>query len=284
MPDIDYDASRTALYTPQEKDTVFVGGVDYDVLSLSVEFARLAYIGFERSESECERLKEAIKRVRFEGFVPFNDMATGTQGFGAVRADDSLAILAFRGTEPQAATDLGTDLECTLTDWVEIGGRVHEGFAQAARSVIADVTQWLQQTETERKQLIFTGHSLGAAVATLCASVLKPARLVTIGSPRVGDIAFVRTLAGIEITRFVDCCDVVTELPPALGGYAHAGTMSYLTREGRLASPVDDSFIEKDRAAARAAYLVEYAWKTGNVALREFADHAPINYVRCVMP
>jgi hypothetical protein len=27
---------------------------------------------------------------------------------------------------------------------------------------------------------------------------------------------------------------------------------------------------------------VQYAWKTGNVALRDLADHAPINYITAI--
>ena len=39
----------------------------------------------------------------------------------------------------------------------------------------------------------------------------------------------------------------------------------------------DDAVMEKDRLIAAADYIVEYAWRVGNVALRELADHAPIN-------
>jgi len=31
-------------------------------------------------------------------------------------------------------------------------------------------------------------------------------------------------------------------------------------------------------ACVPADYLLQYAWKNGNVAVRELADHAPINY------
>jgi hypothetical protein len=145
------------------------------VLALSVEFARLAYIGFEKSDAERARLEEALGRVQFNGFVPFTDSVTGTQGFGALRSADGLAMLAFRGTEPQALTDLGTDLELSLTEWNESGGRVHEGFSRAARSIFQAVTGWLQLTRADRKQLILTGHSLGAAIATLYARrVVEP--------------------------------------------------------------------------------------------------------------
>jgi len=284
MPGIPYDATRAALDTPQLRATVFVAGTSYDDVMLSVELARLAYVHYEDGGAELDRLKEALSRVRFDDVVLFEDAATGTQGYGASRSADGLYVLAFRGTEPTQLTDLGTDLEFSLTDWTEKAGRVHKGFACAARSNFASVNQWLEQTQAARKRLIVTGHSLGAAIATLYASVIAPDKVVTIGSPRVGDADFVATLAGIDMTRLVDCCDVVTELPPEVGGYVHAGDAAYLTRDGVLASSTDPNFVRDDRLAARADYLRDYAWKTGNELLRDLADHAPINYVRCFMP
>lgn len=284
MPGIPYDASRTALYTPQLQATVFVAGTDYDDVALSVELARLAYVRYEDGGAELERLKEALGRVRFDDVVVFEDASTGTQGYGASRSMDGLCILALRGTEPTQLTDIGTDLECTLTDWTESEGRVHEGFACAARSIFAAVKEWLAQTQVARRRLFVTGHSLGAAIATLYASVIAPDKLVTIGSPRVGNADFVATLAGVDMTRLVDCCDVVTELPPEVGGYVHACAATYLTRDGVLIGTPDSDFVRDDRLVARADYLRDYAWRTGDVMLRDLADHAPINYVRCFMP
>ena len=37
--------------------------------------------------------------------------------------------------------------------------------------------------------------------------------------------------------------------------------------------------IHEDRARGREEYVLQYAWKIGNVAVRELADHAPVNYV-----
>ncbi|SAK74243.1 Lipase (class 3) [Caballeronia temeraria] len=284
MLNIPYDASRVALESPHLRATVFVPGAEYDEVALSVELARLAYIHYEDHDAGLARLKEALGRVRFDDVTIFEDAATGTQGFGASRSSDGLCVLAFRGTEPTELTDLGTDLAFTLTDWTEKAGRVHKGFAGAARSVLPEVERWLEHTQAARKRLILTGHSLGAAIATLYASLIAPDRLITIGSPRVGDAAFVATLAGSDMMRLVDCCDVVTELPPEVGGYVHAGEAAYLTRKGVRASSSDEAFVRGDRTAAREHYLLHYAWKAGNVVVRDLADHAPINYVRCFMP
>ena len=48
-----------------------------------------------------------------------------------------------------------------------------------------------------------------------------------------------------------------------------------------IGNPSDD-FVSGDRLRARADYLLQYAWKSGNVAVRDLADHAPINYVTAI--
>lgn len=284
MCSIPYDASLDALNSPELRPTVFTADGNYDIDGLCAELARLAYIRYEKGGAELQRLEQALALVGFKDAVPFDNADDDTHGFGAVRHSDGLAVLAFRGTEPQSLSDIAIDLEGSLTDWKESAGYVHAGFASAARSLREAVDNWLQATTATRTKLILTGHSLGAAIATLFASICTPNALVTIGSPRVGDATFVATLDGVAITRYVDCCDLVTDLPPPVGGYVHAGATNYITREGKLALHADDAFVQADRAAAREDYLLTYAWRIGDVMVRDLADHAPINYVRSLVP
>ncbi|WP_321800937.1 lipase family protein [Caballeronia sp. J97] len=284
MPTIAYDARRDALYSPQDDETIFDDRVEYKIPAIAAEFARLAYVHAEDAGPQFDRLTQALARVRFGEPVLFGNPDTDTQGFGALRADDGLAIVSFRGTEPGKLTDIAVDLKASLTPWNESAGRVHDGFATATRSVLPGVTQWLEATKNGRRRLVLTGHSLGAAIATLAASVCRPNELVTIGSPRVGNADFVATLAGVAITRLVDCCDLVTELPPELGGYVHAGSMTFIDADGTLDPSPDPAFVQADREAARIAYLRAYAWKIGNVMIRDLADHAAMNYIRSLVP
>ena len=76
MPSIPYDASRLALDSPQLRDTVFVPGLEYDEVALSVELARLAYVHYEDHAAGLARLKEALGRVRFDDLTLFEDLAT----------------------------------------------------------------------------------------------------------------------------------------------------------------------------------------------------------------
>lgn len=109
-----------------------------------------------------------------------------------------------------------------------------------------------------------------------------PDYLATFGCPRVGDAAFARSLEGIPHDRFVGCCDLVTRVPPELLGYVHTGTFRYIDREGRLSSSPAEPAVDADRRAAFVEYLPT-AVLIGRVALRELADHAPINYLSGVI-
>jgi hypothetical protein len=278
MP-IDYDPSRAALYTPEQRETVFVRGQTYTSLQLAVEAARLAYYRADASPQERSRLTEALTRVDFSSPELFVHAPTGTEAYGALRESDGVALIAFRGTQPDSIEDLLTDARAHFGPWPEAGGRVHAGFAAAARAVLPSVRQWLAVNGPA--DLILTGHSLGAALATIAASVLEPTLLVTLGSPRVGDEAFVRSVT-CAATRLVNCCDLVTELPPPLGGYTHAGELLYITRAGDCLPTPKRGTRARDRLLARLAYPWRYARRRGHVLARDLADHAPINYARAV--
>jgi hypothetical protein len=281
MPSIEYDPSRSALYTPEKRETIFEAGQSYSLLQVAIEGARLAYFRAEQSASEQQRLANALARVGFGGLKLFGVSETGTQGFGAYRPADRTVLVGFRGTQPDELIDLLTDVTALPVPWTESAGRVHAGFAKAARSVVPQVRDWLGAEYPDRSALLLTGHSLGAALATLTASVLRPTMLITLGSPRVGDAAFAASVAGIEGARIVDCCDDVTEVPLEAPAYTHIRPPTYVTKDGvRIENP-GAGIVDADRRRGRMEYFMNYAWKIGkNVFLRGLADHAPINYAR----
>ncbi len=136
----------------------------------------------------------------------------GTDGFVATDGDGR-TVIAFRGTESDKPEDLLADLMVKQVTWRH-PGLVHAGFEEAFAKVIDPIRTALD--ETGGGSLLITGHSLGAAVATLVAADLRERRpaLITFGSPRVGNADFARLLDRVTVARFVDCCDVVARIPP----------------------------------------------------------------------
>lgn len=285
---MDYDASRKALYHPGTRPPLsphlFADNPD----ALCAELSRLAYVPFEDDPTS---LKQALAAHGLGRFQAFCNAKVGTQGFAAMDTAGT-AYVVFRGTEPDSLRDLGTDLSAMPVGWIA-GTRVHKGFARAydppKRLVTktqvnprAAIDAWLEASEHRR--LVCTGHSLGAALATLLAADRKDAELVTIGSPRVGDAAFAELFDGRPVRRYVDCADGITIVPPPVI-YVHVGKMAYIDRKGRLhGDGIGSLIVLADRTAANLAYAVRHAVKVWrNVSLRALADHAPINYVSALL-
>lgn len=276
-----YNASRDALYHSERQPTLFKPGVALPLQPLVLEAARLAYLRAEDTQDARQQLDDALARVGFGPASCFVDRTTGSYGYGARRVSDRTRLLAFRGTQPDDLNDLLSDLNFPPVDWPESDGQVHAGFALAARSLLLAVRQWLAAPEAAQDTLVITGHSLGAAIATLMAATLQPALLVTLGSPRVGNATFTAALtANVRGVRYVDCADIVTQVPPTVLGYTHAYPPSYITAKGGLVEHPTEALMAMDRRQAKAAYLLQQAWRPGHVLLRSFADHAPINYLR----
>lgn len=206
----------------------------------------------------------------------------GTHCFVAYHDDavkeNKLAMVAFRGTDKDDPTDLLDDVEALLVPWSGTA-KVFKGWRDAFEEVRPDLLPVVQKIDC---RLLVTGHSLGAALATVLASVKAPTALYTIGSPRVGDHDFVASLNAVNSFRYVDCCDIVTQLPPTFLDYAHVGDPYYIDRKRHVIENPSDDFVSADRLRAREDYLLQYAWKSGNVGFRDLADHAPINYVTAI--
>ena len=289
MPHIPYDSSLEALIHPGKRPTVFADGDRPGPLLLACEMARLSYIRFESDASEAQRLRESLARVGFAESIALDDRPSGAQAFVAWRESDRLALVAFRGTEPDRLKDILADAAAMFTPW---DGRVHAGFAARTLALLPRIANWLDDHAAQRAALVLTGHSLGAAMATLAATRLPGAQLITLGSPRVGDGAFVASLCHVPCTRIVDHFDLVTSLPPAgITPYVHAGEALLIARDGTVAPvgtddtvgapPAADAGAGHEAGTPGALDALSTLLHQGHVPLpRRLSDHSPINYVR----
>jgi hypothetical protein len=272
MREVPYYPTRLALYLPHVGPTVFTPGQAVSDALLAAECARLVYKKFDSYPDAKEEVIAALATVGYGNATFFS--TDGTDAFAAVHASSSEVVVAFRGTE-RDPRDYATDVRAWKVAW-RAGGSVHAGFAAAFESIWPPLRAWVARHAGRR---LFTGHSLGGALATLAASLSGPSRLMTFGCPRVGDAAFVRTLAATEVTRYVDCCDMVCRVPPERFGFVHPDATMYIDRNGVVKDYRAGAETRSDQRRARGEYLLRYAWKKGNVLLRELADHAPLNYV-----
>jgi triacylglycerol lipase len=179
----------------------------------------------------------------FTGPFDFFDNAD-TQGF--VAESDVAIIVAFRGTQPNRPMDWFVDFRATRGHWDHNIGEVHDGFYNALRKVWG-VT--LANGEVLPKRLVnrgtktiwITGHSLGGALAELCAaqamfvSNIPVQGVYTFGQPRVGNKDFaaaVNEKLGSGIYRFVNDRDIVPRVPLFTMGFCHYGSQRFFDHAG----------------------------------------------------
>ena len=281
---IAYSPRKDDLFYPCKNAVFFPAGAPKSDAALCVELSRLAYCQSDGNFAFNQtRISSELGRIGFTAAGFFESQGKpqgrGTHCFLAVSNDQKLAVVAFRGTDKDDPTDLADDGNALKIPW-ERGGRVHAGFAGA----LADVRPALEKAlQNVPGRLLFTGHSLGAALATLLASIKTPDTLYTFGSPLVGDADFVATLKDVKNFRYVDCCDIVTRIPPKGLGYMHLGEPYYIAQDRSVTFNPGDDFIKHDRFDAFLEYPFKYeAWKKENVGVRELADHTPVNYVTAV--
>ena len=129
----------------------------------------------------------------------------GTQAL--IAADDDNLVLAFRGTVE--AADRRTDVRFVKTDFPG-GGRVHLGFFEAFERVRPAIAFDLARLSSRRR--VFTGHSLGAALAVMATVEWRPDVAYVFGCPRVGNAAFVKRVLS-RLFRHENWLDGVTYLP-----------------------------------------------------------------------
>ncbi|MFT5387852.1 MAG: triacylglycerol lipase [Candidatus Omnitrophota bacterium] len=209
-----------------------------------------------------------------------------TQAF--IAANDKVIIVSYRGTESKE--DWMTDAKCKLIPYKQ--GRAHFGFNKTFKFS----AKWLKDTvnkfDNGKQTLWVTGHSLGAALATLAVDFLLDKEnmfavngLYMFGSPRVGDKYFAENFDKnfkFRTFRFVNDEDIVTRVPLRSMGYKHIGTVRYIDCHGDLhCNNVKwKRWISKAKSVA-ARSLDGYAQLKGQYP-NSIADHSMSLYIKHV--
>ncbi len=181
---------------------------------------------------------------------------SGVQYF--LRRNGDTLWITFRGS------DSPVDWKANLAFWrksipydsMEPKIRVHAGFLNDYKS--RDVRDRILEEVSEDIHFIkITGHSLGAALAVLCAADLQYNRpdadieVIVFGCPRVGNKAFAQDYnKRVDKTvRVENGNDIVTKVPPALFGFRHVGAKLHvgaprLLLAGRIADHYTNHYYE----------------------------------------
>jgi len=292
---LEFDNNWKALLQPGQATTYFVGHQNIPFQPEEAAFSRanawwlaeLSRLIYRQERNELGSAAQPPTRQDILNAVGLQEIAffdnNGTQGalVASARPDpDTFAVLVFRGTN--ALGDWSDNVKALsapdfrLEPWPR-GGQVHLGFSQALERVWEAIESELAKIQGP---LFYTGHSLGAALATLAASQRPPRALYTFGSPRVGNQDFAATLATCPTFRVVNNRDVVTRLPPPVRGLCHVKELHYIAHDGRLLTNPSEDLVGTDRQLDDLTFDLERSLVDRLTGPPQFlADHAPINYV-----
>lgn len=210
-------------------------------ISVSDPIARLSWIGRSLLFAELSRLSYGepanVAPVAYAAGIDECEFISDAGAEVYVLGTRHDCIVVARGTEPSKWDDIRADANA-WTVAIDVG-RVHSGFHNHVDVLWPKIELLLRENQ---RPVWFAGHSLGGAMATLCAVRCRisqipsePRAIFTFGSPRVGDRKVVNFLK-IRHYRWVNNNDIVARVPPRWMGYRHMGREIYLNRRGRISS------------------------------------------------
>ncbi len=228
---------------------------------LFAELSRLAYAA-----------PELVARIVYETGIDQSLFIARDGAEAYVLGNRFDCMIVCRGTEPNQWNDIQADANAWTVAF-EVG-RVHSGF----HSEVNELWPLLeQQVKENQRPMWFAGHSLGGAMAAVCAVRCKispipsnPQAIFSYGAPRVGNRAYTSFLK-VKHYRWVNNNDIVARIPPRWLGYRHMGQEIYLNRRGRI-SNLRSWFRVRDRFLGLLASL--RLWK-----LDYFCDHSMVEYI-----
>ncbi|KAF2735324.1 alpha/beta-hydrolase [Polyplosphaeria fusca] len=167
-----------------------------------------------------------------------NSLNTDATGFVATDATNKLIVISFRGS--RSVRNWITNVNFPLVPTSICAACVaHAGFWQSWKEAEAGVLGAVQQAKAQFPgyKVVATGHSLGGALASLAAGVLRSQGTnvdlkYTYGAPKIGTDALANYLTSTSrgnTFRVTHVDDPVPRLPPALIGYRHISPEYYVT-------------------------------------------------------
>lgn len=131
--------------------------------------------------------------------------------------DSNNVWITFRGT--YTFSEFISDIDYSQVNYMGTNLKVHRGFYKIFQNVKNQINHELNKLEIDK--IIMTGHSLGAAIATLLAPEMHKNNYETyaycFGSPKVGDSKFAEFInENCNVFNVINQSDVVTTIPPSV--------------------------------------------------------------------
>jgi triacylglycerol lipase len=265
----------------------------------------LAQLSYEDETEKQDQILEhwGLKRVVSYN-RPFPSVLPMPSTGGFVARNDDGTFIVFQGTDPLLLANWVSDFNFLPN---RLG--IHQGFHEALDVAWNDITKALERSRPIPR-LFIAGHSLGAALAALCASRvadelgIMPEAVYGFGMPRVGTPSFAATYnkkLGSRTYRLVHGDDIVPTVPPTRFGFCHVGrcvvckaqqtfAIDKLSAEPNDAPPFVESWLSGMKAGIRRFFFRHGLLpadphpiiQASRLLPPGFSDHLPDRYWRAL--
>lgn len=226
------------IYEAESESANRTSGVDFDVgkATTLAQYTSVVYCTEDSIRAwNCSRCRTAgpltVYNVVFDAVWDLTAFAGWSSKLGA-------KLIVFRGTDSHSLYNWVENMHYWRTDFSipfpnATGALVHTGFVASYNqsTLRANLTEAMKSMQRWHPwaPLYVVGHSLGGALATLCALdmkftfKLKDVRVYTFGSPRVGNKEFVDYFDWQvqESFRMTHNRDIVPSVPLQIMGFRH---------------------------------------------------------------
>lgn len=211
-----------------------IGMSDQKMIKKEIDFGRISWFADRAAAAyqDEDKIRAAypntqvvveLKEIDVQYFVEFN-------------VSENQQIVAIRGTANKS--NIFEDAEYLQTKNKALGIYLHDGFNKDSLTVYESLLNHLDKD----KQIVLTGHSLGAAISTILMMYLENdgydvAPSINFGQPKVTNIKGVEKFSVLPLMRIVDKNDVVPLVPANTlldsihGQYQHLGEEVILLEE-----------------------------------------------------
>ncbi|EJF65550.1 alpha/beta-hydrolase [Dichomitus squalens LYAD-421 SS1] len=215
-------------------------------LQRPAQFSRAAYCSTASVQKwSCGAACDAIPNVKV--LAAGGDNGATPDFFIAEDPDQQQVVVAHQGTDPHEILSIANDVEfaqvdanATLFPQASSDVQVHSGFQDTQGRTADLVLSTVQSSLASNgfKKVLVTGHSLGAAVASLDAVMLRMALpddvevdSVVFGLPRVGNSAWADLVNSLipSFAHITNQDDPVPNVPPHFLDFEHPGGELHIT-------------------------------------------------------
>jgi triacylglycerol lipase len=213
---VDDDSETLTLVETLKAEWDAYDHASWPVAEVMAEASRIAYLPPFKAEPEFIKL----------GFESVETMSDGST-VGYVVAVDDVAVVVFRGTDDPGDWLANFDRSVAKTP----DGPAFRGFYAALSGLSPQVSELISKSEA--KSVWITGHSLGGALAVLCAYELardgdvEVSGLMTFGQPMVARPALTDRIDELLPSRFVHFANNSDIVPRVAPSFSHCGSLVY---------------------------------------------------------